>query len=314
MQDDHFVSEFLIKSFSVSGYVQVFNKKLKKIGKPKTPGQICYLRGFTTFEKKDVPPGWDENFLEKQLLKWENQIAPIHKTLVSHRTIEAISVGDFWELVRFAVWLHQCNPAIRQMLKKAWSQYHLKKVRALRGQDLDQLSLKFFGLLLPHAYLRELLDSAAGKEQLLQSEFLGMVLGQADSSFRLVMEQYAWRLDDYKDSGHLICTSDRPVLLGCPKLDGQVGFGSEEATLHFPLSPDLCLLGKNVGKGEGFVIPNSKISDHRIPGLVRLLMWAKSSNLIIASDKSVLPPPGADVPTYVPEAIDFGDKIGMLMR
>lgn len=64
MQKDHFFPQFILKSFAVNGYVQVFNKKTKKI-ESKTPGQICYLRGFTTFEKNDVPPGWDENFLSK---------------------------------------------------------------------------------------------------------------------------------------------------------------------------------------------------------------------------------------------------------
>ncbi len=79
MQDDHFVSEFLLKPFTVNGYLQVYNKKIKKRIKPKTPGQVCYLRGFTTFAKDSVPPGWDEHFLEKELLKWENVIVATHK-------------------------------------------------------------------------------------------------------------------------------------------------------------------------------------------------------------------------------------------
>jgi hypothetical protein len=312
VQDDHFVSKFILKSFAVNGRIRVFNKTTKKI-ESKYPSEICYQRGFTTFAKNDVPSGWDENFLEKELSKWENQIAPIHKKLIEHRTIKAITPEDFWELVRFTVWMHLCNPATRQMLQKTWSKFHLKKVKALRKQDLDSLSLKFFGLLLPHAYLRKLLDSAAGNEQLLQSEFLSFVLRGADSSFHLVMEQYAWRLDDYKDSS-LLCTSDRPVLLATTKLDAEVGFGTSEAILHFPLSPNLCLMGRNIGKGRGFVQPCNKVSDPRLAAFNQALMFTKSFNLIIASDVSVLPSLGVELPSYIPEVIDVEDKLGMLMR
>jgi hypothetical protein len=314
MQDDHFVSEFLLKPFTVNGYLHVFNKKIRTQLKPKTPGQICYLRGFTTFAKDSVPPGWDENFLEKELLKWENVIAPIHRKLIQHRTIEAIAVEDFWELVKFTVWLHLCNPAIRHMLQKGMDEFQLRQVQSYSEKDLDNLSLKCFGILLPHAALKKMLNKAAGEVGLLQSEFLSLALGSAEKCFNMVKEQYAWRLDDYKDNQQLLCTSDRPVLLGGEKLDSYVGFGTPGVLLHFPLSPDLCLMGKNVGKGHQTVQPYCKVSDPLLAKANLELMAAKSFNLIIASNRMLLPPNGTELPSYVPEIVNIGNMFGMAMR
>ena len=170
MQDNHYVSEFLLKSFTVNGSLQVFSKKTKRI-KAKTPGQVCYERGFTTFEKSDVPPGEDENFIEKEFSKWENRIAPIHKHLLVHRSLEAIRPEEFCELVQFAMWLNLCNPAICQMLKKAWSQLQIIRAKNYSKTDLDNLSLKAFGLYITHTHLQRLLDSNAEKDQLFQSNF-----------------------------------------------------------------------------------------------------------------------------------------------
>ena len=315
MSDDHWFSKFFLRRFVVDGRVWVYDKTARRrLRKPIK--NICCEEGFTTFTDDQIPPNLKGNgrFLEAELSKWETQQSQTMLKLVKERSIQKISPEEFWELVRFAVWLYLCNPAIRQMLRKGWSEIHLKKVRSYNGMDLDDLSVKCFGLLLPHAFLRKHLDSAVGQMQLLQSEFLDLVLGEADTLFRFVKEHYAWRLDDYEGSGFLLCTSDRPVLLGTDKLDGHVGFRMPEATLHFPLSPDLCLEGKHVGKAHSFVQPHNKVSDPVLSTLNQALMVTKSFNLIIASDPTILPPDGSELPSYIPKIIDLGDKLMMVMR
>ena len=301
--------------FAHSSRVWVYDKATRR-RKREPIKNICCEEGFTTFTDDEIPPSMkgQGRFLEVELSKWERQQSQTVRTLIKERSIRKIDTEEFWELVRFAVWLHQCNPAVRQVLRKGWSEFHLNKVRSYKGRDLDDLSINCFGLLLPHAFLRRLLDSAARQAQLLQSEFLGLVLDEADRCFHFVKEHYAWRLDDHSSGGFLLCTSDRPVLLGTDKLDGPVGFGTPKATLYFPLSPDLCLVGKHLGKADRSVQPHNKVSD---PGMAQLnlaLMATKSLNLIIASDPAVLPPDGTELPSYIPEIIDLGGKLKIVMR
>ena len=104
--------------------------------------------------------------------------------------------------------------------------------------------------------------------------------------------------DNYQNSNLLICTSDRPVLLGTSKLDDPVGFQTDRAMLCFPLSPDLCLVGRNVGKGG--VRPCNNVSNPCWAEGIRVLMRTKSLKLIIASDASALPPVGTEIASYVP--------------
>jgi hypothetical protein len=118
----------------------------------------------------------DGQFLEKELSKWERLQSQTISKLRKERSIHAIEPSEFWELIRFAVWLHVCNPANRQMLRQFWTNFHVSKVKSFKKHEIDEISLKFFGLLLPHSYLTERLELAASQENLLQSEFLGMAL------------------------------------------------------------------------------------------------------------------------------------------
>lgn len=175
--------------------------------------KICAEHAFMTFQQDQVPPGIDRLFLEKELSRWEAVQALTLSKLIKKRSIQALSPEEFWELVRFSVWLYFCNPANRAMLRKAWTDFHVAQTKALSGYKLDELSLKSFGLLLPHANLRKILEISASKEELLQSEFLSMALKGAESAFEVVKEEYAWSLMDCKNFGGILCTSDRPVLL-----------------------------------------------------------------------------------------------------
>lgn len=313
MSKDHWVSQFLLKSFAIDGQVQVFNKENTNIFSV-SPNNICGEHGFTTFRHDQVPPGMDGSFLEKELSLWESVNAITVRKLIQERSIKAISSDDFWELVKFAVWLYVCNPANRDMLSKGWTASHLAGIKSLSGNDLDKLSLKFFGLLLPHAFLRKSLENVAKREVLLQSEFLGMVLKSADSSFNMVREEYAWILLDFKNIDLKLCTSDRPVALATTTLQNFVGFGSQEATLYFPLSPDLCLTGRNVGKEKRFVDFGRTVTDSKLAVIPRLLMWAKSCRFIVAADKSALPSKGSEVPSYTPRVTHCGSSIGLAQR
>lgn len=256
----------------------------------------------------------DGLFLEKELSRWENVQAATLAKLIEGRSIEAIAPEEFWELVRFAVWLYLCNPANRAMLRKGWTDFHVAKTKALTGRKLDELSLKFFGLLLPHTLLRNLLETAAEKEELLQSVFLSMALESAESTFDFVREEYAWSLIDCKNFDSILCTSDRPVLLAGKTLQTPVGFGSPDATLFFPLSPDLCLTGRHVGKQNRFIESHNVITNPDLAGMPRLLMWAKSNQFIIAAKESALPTPGIQLPSYIPTIIYQKNTIGLLHR
>lgn len=55
------------------------------------------------------------------------------------------------------------------MLRKGWTDLHIAKTKVLKGHKLDELSVKFFGLLLPHVHLRNLLEAAVTKEEPLLS-------------------------------------------------------------------------------------------------------------------------------------------------
>jgi hypothetical protein len=299
MSKDHWVSQFLLQSFAINGQVKAFNKSTGASFSASTKN-ICAEHDFTTFQQDQIPPGMDGSFLEKELSRWESIQASTLTKLTEKRSIEAISPEDFWELVRFAVWLYLCNPANRAMLRKGWTDLHIAKTKALKGYKLDELSLKSFGLLLPHAYLRSLLETAAAKEELLQSEFLGIVLKSAESSYNLVRDEYAWSLVDFKNFGSILCTSDRPVQLAAKTLQAPIGFGTPEATLFFPLSPDLCLTGRHVGKQKRFIEYSNIATNSDLAGMPKLLMWAKSDRFIIAANESALPPSGLQLPSYTP--------------
>lgn len=278
--------------------------------------KVCCEQGFTTFSDDEIPPSMkgQGKFLETELSEWERQQSFTIEKLIKDRSIKKITPEEFWELVRFAVWLHQCNPALRQMLRKGIDKFHLHKIRSYNAKNLDELSMSCFGLLLPHAFLRKMLDSTVPLIGLLQSEFLGLALGGAEKSFDIVSEQYSWILDDYKDSGLLLCTSDRPVLLAGPQLNSYIGFGTPGVTLHFPLSPDLCLVGCNLGKDHRTIQPHYKVTDPRLADRHLALIAAKSINLIVAPDPALLPPDGTELPSYLPEIINLGNMFGMGMR
>ena len=313
MSNDHWVPQCLQKSFATNGQVKVYNKSKGTCFTASTK-KICAEHAFTTFQQDQVPPGIDRLFLEKELSRWESVQAATLTKLIKERSIKALSPEEFWELVRFAVWLYICNPANRAMLRKGWTDFHIAKTKALKGRNLDELSLKFFGLLLPHTHLRNLLETAAAKEELLQSEFLSMALKSAESGFEFVREEYAWSLVDCKNFDSILCTSDRPVLLAGKTLQAPVGFGSPDATLFFPLSPDLCLIGRHVGKQNRFIESHNVITNPDLAGMPRLLMWAKSNQFIIAAKESALPPPGIELPSYTPTIIYQKNAIGLLHR
>lgn len=313
MSNDHWVPQCLQKSFATNGQVKVYNKA-KGICFTASTKKICAEHAFMTFKEDQVPPGIDRLFLERELSRWEAVQALTLSKLIKKRSIQALSPEEFWELVRFSVWLYFCNPANRAMLRKAWTDFHVVQTKALSGHKLDELSLKSFGLLLPHAHLRNLLKIAASKEELLQSEFLSIALKGAESAFELVKEEYAWSLMDCKNFGAILCTSDRPVLLAGKTLQAPVGFGSPDATLFFPLSPDLCLSGRHVGKQNRFIQTHNVITNHDLLGMPRLLMWAKSNQFIIAAQESALPAPDIKLPSYIPEVIYQRNAIGMLHR
>jgi len=252
--------------------------------------------------------------LEKELSRWEAVQASTLTKLIQERSIQALNPEEFWELVRFSIWLYFCNPANRAMLRKGWTDFHVAKIKTLKGRKLDKLSLRFFGILLPHNHLRNLLEAAAAKEELLQSEFLSMALESTELAFELVREEYAWSLIDCKNFGSILCTSDRPVLLAGKTLQAPVSFGSPDATLFFPLSPDLCLSGRHVGKQNRFIQSHNIITNPDLIGMPRLLMWAKSNQFIIAAQESALPIPGVKLPSYVPTVIYQKNAIGMLHR
>ncbi len=280
---------------------------------------VCCEEGFTTFSPDEIPPGVeilkDGKFLEIELCKWEREQSLTITKLIEHRNIEAISPYQFWELVRFSVWLYLCNPAHRAMLRQGRSELQLLHIKSLSGADLDNLSLKFFGVLQPHDYFRKQLEIAASKDDLLQSEFLGLALENAESTFDLVREEYAWSLDDFKNLGALLCTSDRPVLLIAEKgLSAPVGFNTPEAILYFPLSPDLCLTGRNVGKNKRFINPSHVITNPDFLGMPTLLTWTKSNQYIIAAEKNRLPAPGTELPSYTPTILRQENRIGFLQR
>lgn len=98
------------------------------------------------------------------------------------------------------------------------------------------------------------------------------------------------------------------------KLDAYVGFGIPGVLLHFSLSPDPCLMGKNIGKGHQLVQPQCKISDPLLAKANLALMATKSFNLIIASNRELLPPDGTELPCYVPEVVNVGTAFRMAMR
>ncbi len=316
--NDHWVSQFLLKSFVRDGQLWIYDKTTKRRIRRPTKA-ICCEEGFTTFSPDEIPPGVeilkDGKFLEIELSKWEREQSLTIAKLMEHRTIEAISAEEFWELVRFGVWLYLCNPAHRAMLRQGRSELQLLHIKSLSAADLDNLSLEFFGILQPHDYFREQLEIAASKDDLLQSEFLGLALKNAESMFDIVREEYAWSLDDFKSLGALLCTSDRPVLLIAENgLSAPVGFNTPEAILYFPLSPDLCLTGRNVGKNKRFIKPSHVITNPDFLGMPNLLTWAKSNQYIIAAEKNCLPTPGMDLPSYTPTILKQENGVALLHR
>lgn len=315
--NDHWVSQFLLKSFVSEEKLWIYDKATKRRTRRPTKN-ICCEEGFTTFSPDEIPPGVeilkDGKFLEIELSKWEREQSLTIAKLIEHRTVEAISVEEFWELVRFSVWLYLCNPAHRTMLRQGWSELHLLNIRSLSDPDLDNLFLKFFGMYLPHDYFRKQLELAAAREELLQSEFLGLALKSAESVFDLVRKEFAWSLADCKNLGAVLCTSDRPVLLGGKTLSDPVGFSTPGVTLFFPLSPDLCLTGRNVGRSKQFVQHSHIITNPDFLGMPTLLTWAKSNQYIIAAEKNRLPTPGMDLPSYTPTILRQENKIGFLQR
>lgn len=293
---NHWVSQFLLRSFVTDGKLWVYDKTTRRCTRRPT-GAVCCEEGFTTFSPDEVPPGIDGKFLEKELSKWEREQSLTIAKLIDGRTIEAISPCEFWELVRFAVWLYICNPVHRDILRQSRAKIQLMNIKSMSTTDLDNLSMNFFGLLMPHAYFKKQLEIAAGKDDLLQSEFLELALESAGSVFDLVQKEYEWRLVDCKNLGSVLCTSDRPVLLGGKTLSDPVGFGIPETMLFFPLSPDLCLTGRNVGKNKRFIRKSHVITTSDFLGMPALLMWAKSNQYIIAAKKTCLPMPGTDLPS-----------------
>ena len=312
--NDHWVSQFLLRAFLEDGLLWVYDKATQRRIRRPTKA-VCCEQGFTTFSPDEIPPGMDGKFLETELSKWERDQSLIIAKLIEHRNLEAISGEEFWELVRFAVWLYLCNPAHRAMFRQGRAELQLSHIKSLSGTDLDNLSIKFFGILQPHDYFRKQLQIAASKDNLLQSEFLGLVVKNAESMFDLIREEYAWSLDDFKSSGTLLCTSDRPVLLIAQNgLSAPVGFNTPEALLYFPLSPDLCLTGRNVGKKNRFIKPNHIITNPDFQEMPNLLTWAKSNQYIIAAEKNCLPTPGMELPTYTPTIFRQENRIGFLQR
>lgn len=271
--------------------------------------KICCEEGFTTFSTNEVPPGVNHKFVETELSKWERKQSFVITKLLEARTIEVISPIEFGELIRFTVWLYFCNPAHRAILRQGRSELQLLNIKFMGASDLDKLYMKFFGLMLPHTFLRKQLEMAAANDDLLQSEFLGLVLECAELTFEFVLKEYAWHLADYKSLGAALCTSDRPVLIGGMTLPGPVGFGTPGCTLFFPLSPDLCLVGKNVGENKRFIACRRDVTDPEFLRIPNLLAWGKSHRYIIAAEKEYLPTPGMELPSYLPTSSRKGNTI-----
>ena len=313
MSEDHWVSRFLFKPFLTKGQVWAYNKaNQRRIRRPVK--KICCEEGFTTFPNDQMPQDIDGRFFETELSKWENQQSRIINKLIRGRTIDAINPEEFWELVRFAVWLHACNPANRAMLQQGWKDIHLAKAKLLSGDELDKISLQQYGILLPHHFLRNQVEKACGEQKLLQSEFLGMMLNSAETGFKLVSNEYSWILADYKNIDSVLCTSDRPVLLATDTLEAPVGYGTPQASLYFTLSPDLCLMGRNTGKAKRFIKKREIVSNQAFVVALNTLMWTKSSQYIIASKDSALPAPGTHIPSYTPKMFYKGNAMGFLQR
>jgi len=261
-----------------------------------------------------MPPGLAGQYLETELSKWETQQSQSIKKIIKKRTIKAVTLEEFNELIRFAVWLYVCNPVNREILRDAMSEFNLGKIRNLTGFELDKLSIKNFGLFLPHACIRKQLEEGAAKESLLQSEFLEIALEHSESVFNLVMEKYAWSLIDFKNFGSILCTSDRPVLLAGDTLQGPVGFDTSKVQLFFPLSPDLCLVGCNLGKEKKIIKNCHVVTDLAFKETIKILMWTKSNKFIIANAKGILPSVGIKLPSYIPRVLNSKGFLKFFIR
>lgn len=313
MPNDHWTPQFLLKSFVKDGQLWVYDKVTCRRFRTPTK-KICCEPLFTKFSPDQVPPGSDPYFLDTELGRWEREQSLVIEKLVNERNIEAILPEEFSELVRFTVWLYLCNPVHRAVLRQSRVELQRLTIKSLTEEELDDLSMKFFGLLLPHAYVKEQLEIAISKDELLQSEFLGSALKSAESIFDLVKKEYAWSLADCKDLGLELCTSDRPVVLGGKALSDPVGFNTPEVILFFPLSPNLCLTGRNIGEDKRFIQGRQIITNPDFLGMPTMLMWGKSNQYIIAKEKDSLPVPDMEIPSYIPTLFKQGNDVGILHR
>jgi hypothetical protein len=93
--NDHWVSQFSLKSFVRDGQLWIYDKTTKRRIRRPTKA-ICCEEGFTTFSPDEVPPGVeilkDGKFLEIELSKWKRKQSLTIAKLIEHRTIEAISI------------------------------------------------------------------------------------------------------------------------------------------------------------------------------------------------------------------------------
>jgi hypothetical protein len=130
----------------------------------------------------------------------------------------------------------------------------------------------------------------------------------------LVKTEYAWSLDDFHNFDSILCTSDRPVIIGGKNLEEPVGFGTVGAMLFFPLSPNLCLSRCNVGYKKRFIKSCNLIKNADFTQLPKLLIWSKSQQFIIAAKQLALPPRGIELPTYTPSVVKVGNRMGIIQR
>lgn len=296
MQKDHYVPKFLRKRFRKHKNFFIYDKNSLKIEK-KTPKQICWERGFTTFNKEDIPTGSDEIFFEKALSVWESDIAIIYNNLLYTKNLATLKREDLAEFVRFLVWLVLCNPAQRNFLKEAFKTYTLLQFRNLSAEKLTEISLKCFGLILPHNLIRQKLQDLADKAEITQADFLALILEVSDSLFSFVLANYSWELIDFHMLGQVLCTSDRPVVLATNELQSHVGFNTPNVHILFPLSPNLCLLGTNTGSNSRRILNPGLITKSGLVEMVRIQMWTKSHRYIIAPFETMLPPADSKIPT-----------------
>lgn len=117
MSQDHWVSRFLLKSFTADGRLCVYDKeKRERIKRPTK--KVCCEEGFTTFSSDQIPSCIGGRDLESELSRWERRLSQIIAKLIKGRSIDVIDKESFFELIRFAVWLYLCNPANRQMFRR----------------------------------------------------------------------------------------------------------------------------------------------------------------------------------------------------